>query len=346
VTSTSITDAAAVLDWVREDPTPERVLEGQARLDAIADSAPDGDLPEVQDSGESLAMIADWVLSPASDPGDVLASAWRESEHPRDDTGKWAHAPGGGKGWESMLDRDLDLSKVGEGGQDPVLGALAAATGFDAKPHVVSDAELDKRVAAGEPEMWRGINEFNAGGQAQTREYAQQFTQGAYFPGLGTMGNGTYVASHDTTADLAKIEQEYAGEPRNPDGSFSDSLAQRWHDREVARARGMARGQAAGYASSHGTLVRMTLDQDAKTITWRELVQKWADRLAVLQAAPADDVRAHREYDLIKDAGRFAITQGYDAVDCSLTVPGEWILLNRGALHVSSRFQDPEEGAA
>jgi hypothetical protein len=250
-----------------------------------------------------------------------------------------------------MLDDPLlDDVERGMANHDHVMEALAARTGFDAKPDVVSDADLDKRVAAGEREMWRGIAAFNAlpgeGRRAKTDAWAEQFTTGDYFAGLGTLGNGTYVAHRDPKDDLAAVEREFANAPRNPDGSLKDRLDQRIYDRMVARAHGAAREQAAGYAGG-GTVMRMTLDKGARTTTSPDLLAKWATRLAEVQAevqaAPEGDVRARREYNLIKDLGRFAATQGYDAVDLSHTLPGEWLILNRGALHVSSRFQGEAE---
>lgn len=346
--------AAAVVDSLPDPPTPEAVLAAQDEVEALAEKAKGDDLAGVQDAGHMLAMIADFVLDPAAaSPEAVLAGAWREEEHPRvpggEHGGEFTHAPGGG-GWESMLDDPLlDDVERGIANHDHVLEALAARTGFDAKPDVVSDAGLDKRVAAGEREMWRGIAAFNIGPgegrRAQTEAWAKQFTGGDYFAGLGTLGNGTYVSHRDPADDLAAVEREFANAPRNPDGSFKDRLDQRIYDRMVARAHGLAREQAAGYAGG-GTVMRMTLDKGARTTTSTDLLAKWAERLAEVQARREADPRAEREYQLIKDFGRFAITQGYDAVDLSHTLPGEWLILNRGALHVSSRFLTQEEAEA
>lgn len=87
---------------------------------------------------------------------------------------------------------------------DTYLKAILHDQGFDGKPEVVPSAELDKYVAQGETEVWRGLNGgmFNAPiSIAQKR--AEQFKTGKLFVGRGVYGNGTYAGEKGTALDFA-----------------------------------------------------------------------------------------------------------------------------------------------
>ncbi|HEX6970221.1 MAG TPA: hypothetical protein VF174_15610 [Micromonosporaceae bacterium] len=79
---------------------------------------------------------------------------------------------------------------------DRSLGAIQEAQGFTGKPEVVSRAEFDRAVRAGEvTETHRGIDGPNA------QRYAEEFRSGDLHPGTGTYGAGTYVATSSAYLD-------------------------------------------------------------------------------------------------------------------------------------------------
>ncbi len=64
--------------------------------------------------------------------------------------------------------------------------ALIEEQGFDGLPHVISREELNRYIAAGEVEVFRGL--------ADAR-YADAFREGSFFVGRGPSGSGAYTAS-------------------------------------------------------------------------------------------------------------------------------------------------------
>jgi hypothetical protein len=85
------------------------------------------------------------------------------------------------------------------GGEDRALKTLLKEQGYDGKGNVVSKNELDKFIANGERELFRGVTEA---------KFAEQFKDGDLFAGLGTYGNGTYTA-YGSSAEA--VAQSYAG---------------------------------------------------------------------------------------------------------------------------------------
>lgn len=277
--------------------------------------------------------------------------AWRTEL--RGPHGEWIRGgPGSGHelDYTPLLDRDFPYDKISTGGgQDEALTAIARLQGFDGPPDIVSDADLDERVAAGEREMWRGFNATDGGGEAQTRGFATEFLHGPYFAGAGTFGNGNYTASEDTAQLVAEVEKDWGDAPRGPDGQFTESWVRQAYARDLARAKGKAREYAAGYASSHGTLVRMTLDKNARTVVLKDLLDQQMQQFLTLTQRRNTEVeagdtaaaeRTARALKLINDPGRLAAILGYDAVDIPGS-PHEVNILNRTAVHASSLLQQP-----
>lgn len=73
------------------------------------------------------------------------------------------------------------------------LRELVRAQGFDGLPHVITKQEMDEYVAAGERELFRGLDSYGMKGKTG-EELAEQFRSGDLYTGLGLAGNGTYVA--------------------------------------------------------------------------------------------------------------------------------------------------------
>lgn len=222
---------------------------------------------------------------------------WDESEHPRDGRGRFRDKDAIG-GWvEAVSDsmvrghvpvrgRDLHEQFAGErppgigfGQPDPLLGRILAAQGFDGPPEVVTREEMDRRIAAGWPEMWRGVGDVDIHRSDETgsrtirvsaAENAEQFRTGPLYPGSGVFGNGTYASVNPETA-LGYS----AGTPLGAD-----------------------------YHTTPG-LLRIALRPDARVIDFDELLEMHP-HLAV----------GYRDEDkgALDDVGRFAAALGYDAI--------------------------------
>lgn len=76
---------------------------------------------------------------------------------------------------------------------DCFLRGLIHAQGFDGLPHIVTKQEMNEYVAAGERELFRGLDSYGMRGKTG-EELAEQFRSGDLYTGLGLSGNGTYVA--------------------------------------------------------------------------------------------------------------------------------------------------------
>jgi hypothetical protein len=78
-----------------------------------------------------------------------------------------------------------------KGYEDKILKRIAQEQGFDALPNVIDKNEIDKRIAYGEPELFRGVSD---------EWYAEQLQNREYFAGTGVNGNGTYAAGYSDKA--------------------------------------------------------------------------------------------------------------------------------------------------
>lgn len=237
---------------------------------------------------------------------------------------------------------------------DPALAAMYRDAGFNAKPDVVNDDELDKHVAEGEREVWRGV---------QQRRYAEEFaTSDEQFPGVGHLGNGTYVAiggPERRDREWRRTLVSFLGPEVNSMDDISeealvtrfnlDDFDRRWIQRRAAaRSQNPGLDQAALYGGlpGRGGVVRMTLRSDARTITAAELADQQQQELDVLRRDrddtddPARQRYLDRKIATLRDPGRYAVWRGYDAVEVDAMAPGELLVLNRGALRVSRTVRD------
>lgn len=222
---------------------------------------------------------------------------WDESQHPRHDDGRFKRkgAPGGwveaisdsmtrgytparGRDIRGQVDPEWPVPRGEQGEPDLALGEIAEMQGFTGRPEVVDRAEMDRRVAAGWPEMWRGVSEYtvresdNAGSRTRTvsaAENVEQFRSGDYYPGVGIFGSGTY-ASVDPQTALGYVS-----------GSLGDD-----------------------YANTPG-IARIALRPDARVVDFDELLAQHPD----LEAPRRPQDRA-----VLQDLGRLAAALGYDAI--------------------------------
>lgn len=83
-------------------------------------------------------------------------------------------------------------------GADAALSAIAQRQGFDRVPKVVSGSQLDKRIAAGEVELFRNVSPFGA---MSAGEVAEQFRSGPAYYGSGEFGSGIYATTDRERAE-------------------------------------------------------------------------------------------------------------------------------------------------
>lgn len=76
---------------------------------------------------------------------------------------------------------------------DWVLRELVRDRGFDGLPQVITKQEIDKYAAAGERELFRGLDSYGIKGKTG-EDLAEQFRSGDMYVGTGLFGNGIYVA--------------------------------------------------------------------------------------------------------------------------------------------------------
>ena len=74
---------------------------------------------------------------------------------------------------------------------DPKLAHILHVQGFDGLPEVVDENTLDAHIAAGEVELFRGLD---------TADHAEQFRSGSLFIGSGIGVDGTYTTSEEPYA--------------------------------------------------------------------------------------------------------------------------------------------------
>ena len=285
-----------------------------------------------------------------------MARPWREADHPRDpESGEfvektgWAgrvvtvmfggHRKASGRDIRTKLDYDELVSKVAGfsdqqiwSGPDRALAEIVAQQGFDGPPEVLTKSEMDERIAASWPEMWRGVRSYSiedpdpdkaSMGEAtnySSRQVAEQFRTGPYFAGQGVFGNGTYAS------------------------------------REME--------EALGYADMYGGgLLRIALNPSARVVDFDELLKlgekhkgaHWATGLMIRgfkttgvgspERAAYDQTKTRlaNKSKVLADLGRLATAMGYDAIavqprNASLR-DGRvmyYVILNRTAVAVQS----------
>lgn len=268
---------------------------------------------------------------------------WDEALHPRDEQGKFSGSGisniEGTDTFKKLVDAMAETNgsvlppsdytkpqnevasywKSLPGNQDPVLSMLVHEKGFDAAPKLVSAEELDRQLAAGAPELWRGVTSTVPDFENNTRESihvdsAGELLRGDYYAGKGAYGNGTYFAGADAS-------------------------------------NGTDRFEAARFASDFGDqIVRGTLSPDAKVADWDAMTKEMvAERRAFNEKTDYGREGVTREYaqavdHMLQDQGRYALAKGYDAfrVDAGGDT-GVTVVLNRGALIMEDKVYSQDE---
>jgi hypothetical protein len=231
-----------------------------------------------------------------------------------DDSGTTDHAivnKGSSNPFESkVMQHAMSADSVGQivvDHQDVKLKAIDEERGFNGKPHVVSAAEMDKYIADGEQELFRGIPQ---------RHHAEAYRTGDHFVGQGISGNGTYTAY---APKGEKIVQTLM------DGTIV---------KETKRTRSDAIDEASDYTSSNGVVMRMTLKKDAKVVKFTDVMKRQFDILETPEYKNASPQAQQNIRAMVSDAGKWAALHGYDAIDVGY--PAHMVVLNRTAVRVQS----------
>jgi hypothetical protein len=192
--------------------------------------------------------------------------------------------------------------------EDPIFGSMVQTAGYDGFPHVVSEQELARYVAAGETELFRGISGLKASeGHTSDQNWrasetfeqtaqrrAEEFRSGPLFLGCG----GTYAAEGALAIPTAR---EYAGET--------------------------------------GSLLHISIRSDARVIEDKEAERlRQAEILNIVRTPGLAPNQVAARITAIGTISTWAVKEGYDVIWCkqqSGQPTDEYIILNRTAVRVA-----------
>lgn len=105
------------------------------------------------------------------------------------------------------LEPDLTLTKINNKIQkgtkeDYILKEIVKENGFDGLPTIVNKKEMDKLIAKGNIQIFRGIHDKSGHGVNNAKSYAENLKYGEYFAGTGMYGNGIYSSVNIKEAKL------------------------------------------------------------------------------------------------------------------------------------------------
>lgn len=271
---------------------------------------------------------------------------WRESQHPRDRRGRFrdkaggwvevvsdaigtaatGHAPARGRDLHDSPEVDWDglaaivASQSGdsfdESAPDDALGLIYEMQGYHGSPRVVSRDEMDRLVASGWTETWRGlVGQVNKTDLQEADRRVAAFLHGPrHRAGRGVYGNGSYAgnlqeASGYAAFDFASTRALHGNDFSAVDALYDDPHSGYWHG-----------------------LVRVALPPDARVVDVGDAMEFYRD-IVIGTAGLTSAARTH----VLADLGRAAALRGYDAI----RIPQGWgrgsdyyVVLNRSILAV------------
>lgn len=86
--------------------------------------------------------------------------------------------------------------------EDYILKEIVKENGFDGLPTIVNKKEMDKLIAKGNIQIFRGIHDKSGHGVNNAKSYAENLKYGEYFAGTGMYGNGIYSSVNIKEAKL------------------------------------------------------------------------------------------------------------------------------------------------
>jgi len=202
---------------------------------------------------------------------------------------------------------------------DKTLASLYHDQGFDGKPDVVSEDELNAAVANGDREFYRGTMEGSG------TQFSDAFKDGEYYAGYGGYGNGTYMAYSDLAgAALAETR------------GYGDSAM------HIAVKKDAKIGNYNKIVNEADDLARETQKEIAR------LSGQVGPGMSMVQYGAINTKIKEKQnlLDIYKDYGKYAVTKGYDGFDVSASrstagdfnYAGYFVLLNRTAARVSTQL--------
>jgi len=206
------------------------------------------------------------------------------------------------------------VSRFVDNGEDKALKSIVREQGFDAKPTVVSNTELDKIISDGHRELYRGVSKV---------EYVEAMQHGDYFAGTGVYGNGIYTAYGEDGIDLAV---SYA---TGADGSIMRMAIDK--DAKIV-SEDEIRSELKQFFKS--------LEEEFK-LKSQKILEDPKNKSNHQQLMESLTVEFDQKNKLSNDLGRFAALQGYDAIE----VPGSktLVVLNRRCLYVRDQIVSVDE---
>jgi hypothetical protein len=188
--------------------------------------------------------------------------------------------------------------------------AVIQEQGFDGLPHLVSRRELDRYVAGGEVELFRGVSEAR---------FAEQLRTGDFFVGRGWFADGMYTAPGPGGIAIAR---RYA--PPGVGAIVRMSLR-----RGALVVRGDELERRAASARD-----RVTERLQAERRRLPSATHGREDDTAVLRRAEEYDRRIEVTRALYNDLARWAAYVGYDAIQVVVPDFDYIVVLNRTALRI------------
>lgn len=201
---------------------------------------------------------------------------------------------------------------------DHHLDIISRITGFNKKPKIVSESELNKLVTknklatsngwSGQDLIYRGMasTPYKTGVQM-----AEEFKSGYQFAGLGGYGNGTYAAY----------------------GQYGEDVAASYAERGISVQ--LAKSPLFTDKREGGAVVRLIIDKKAKIVrdySYNQIqldLQRWAKKNGLL--SPASE-------QILKDPGRMFSLLGVDVIQNKGS--NEVNILNRGIAIIQENLHD------
>lgn len=331
---------SAAVPATKPAPTPKPSLTPAKPAVAHTDGLDTMELQSLRSLGSEFEVSKAATMPKAQLLAALRAQGAMSPEASRTQPGLDGPGHGGRHAGTDILDnvlrdsRDIFMGPDSERGRyrhgvpyDAVLGRLAEKQGYNGLPRVGSPAEVDRAVAAGWIETWRGgtASQINS---TTVAEVNSKLRFGAFEPGRGIYGNGVYTSERYRTAE------QYAGI---------------WQKGDVAEPDG---------------IMRIAIDPSARIVGYDEIVAdykawsktkpKLTDNQTRFPASPEynDDPNMTMGLLMMRDLGRYAASRGYDAIkvtgkdDGGTYRPGEhrapqYAVLNRTVLLI----QDAERQA-
>jgi hypothetical protein len=189
--------------------------------------------------------------------------------------------------------------------------AVIQEQGFDGSAHVLTRRELDRYVAAGEVELFRGVTEAR---------FADQLRTGEFFVGRGWFADGMYAAAAPGGLDIARQH-----------ASTGDGTVIRMSLKRGARVLGNEEIEARATAELENAIRQLRFEQELAM----QAARRQPDR-SVFRSIERDyERRIEAARSLYDDYSRCAVYLGFDAIHVVSSPDIDYyVVLNRTAIRV------------